>query len=321
MEFTVRRAVRADIPQLIDMLTEIGRYHFNGRPDIFRDCALKFDDEKILALMNSPDSPVFVAACGDTVAGYAFCRTKSVSNHPAMADRKYFYIDDFFVCAEYRRQHIGRLLFNAVRLYAAESGFASAELNVWAFNSGAVSFYESLGMSPQRMEMEMPLPSVRQLTENELPAALDVIHRAFATVAGEFGLTRENCPAHTSFMPEERLRTQFNDGRYMFGVYEGGVLAGCASLSDGGGGAYELHNLAVAPEYRRRGYGELLLRHAKNRLRDLGGRKITVGIIDGSDLLREWYLKNGFIHTGTENFAHLPFTVGYMEWRNENADT
>ena len=29
--------------------------------------------------------------------------------------------------------------------------------------------------------------------------------------------------------------------------------------------------------------------------------------------LKEWYEKIGFVHTGTQKFEHLPFTVGFME--------
>lgn len=31
-------------------------------------------------------------------------------------------------------------------------------------------------------------------------------------------------------------------------------------------------------------------------------------------ILKTWYAANGFVHTGTKKFKHLPFTTGYMEW-------
>ena len=30
-------------------------------------------------------------------------------------------------------------------------------------------------------------------------------------------------------------------------------------------------------------------------------------------MLKAWYQSQGFIHTGTKTFDHLPFTVGFME--------
>ena len=38
------------------------------------------------------------------------------------------------------------------------------------------------------------------------------------------------------------------------------------------------------------------------------------GIIEESEVLKNWYIANGFVHTGTKKFDHLPFTSGYLEW-------
>ena len=40
--------------------------------------------------------------------------------------------------------------------------------------------------------------------QNELSECLEVIHQSFRTVAEQFGLTRENCPKHTSFIALQR---------------------------------------------------------------------------------------------------------------------
>ena len=44
---------------------------------------------------------------------------------------------------------------------------------------------------------------------------------------------------------------------------------------------------------------------------------IKIGIIEESTVLKNWYISNGFVHTGTKKFDHLPFTSGYLEWRGE----
>jgi ribosomal protein S18 acetylase RimI-like enzyme len=76
---------------------------------------------------------------------------------------------------------------------------------------------------------------------------------------------------------------------------------------------YELEKLAVLPRDRHNGYGKELLDFAKARARDLGAAKITIGIIEENARLKNWYAANGFVHTGTRVFPHLPFTVGFME--------
>ncbi len=38
-------------------------------------------------------------------------------------------------------------------------------------------------------------------------------------------------------------------------------------------------------------------------------------IIEENTVLKNWYIANGFVHTGTKKFDHLPFTTGYLEWK------
>ena len=146
-----------------------------------------------------------------------------------------------------------------------------------------------------------------------LPAYLEVIHRSFKTVADEFGLTPENCPKHTSFMPIYFLTTQMEWGWHMFGMVQDGNAIGYMSLSKEGDSVYELHNLAVLPEFRHQGFGKAMLDHAKETVLQLGGSTIKIGIIEESTILKDWYIANGFVHTGTKKFDHLPFTSGYLE--------
>ena len=77
---------------------------------------------------------------------------------------------------------------------------------------------------------------------------------------------------------------------------------------------YELNNLAILPEMRHLGYGKQLLNFCKGKVKELDGEKITIGIIEEHFILKNWYSANGFVHTGTRKFKHLPFITGFMEW-------
>ena len=156
--------------------------------------------------------------------------------------------------------------------------------------------------------------SIRAITYNMLPQVLQTVRKSFKTAADEFGLTKDNCPKHTSFIPMEFLETHMRWGWYMFGAFDDDRLIGYASLSNRENGVYELHNLAVLPEYRHKGVGKALLDHAKQKAQSLGGTKISIGIIEESKVLKNWYIINGFEHTGIKKFEHLPFTTGFMEY-------
>lgn len=163
----------------------------------------------------------------------------------------------------------------------------------------------------------MSIAVIHEVDKHELQECLEVIHQSFGTVAEQFGLTRENCPKHTSFIPISFLETQMDWGWHMYALYAGKKIIGYMSLSKEGDDTYELHNLAILPEYRHKGFGRLLLDHAKAVVKSLDGSRIKIGIIEESTVLKNWYIANGFVHIGTKKFDHLPFTSGYLEWRGE----
>ena len=105
-----------------------------------------------------------------------------------------------------------------------------------------------------------------------------------------------------------------NWGWHMFALFSGDKIIGYVSLSKEDDNTFELHNLAVLPELRHNGYGKMLLDYAKDKVKSLGGSKIKIGIIEESTILKNWYIANGFVHTGMKKFDHLPFTSGYLEW-------
>lgn len=154
---------------------------------------------------------------------------------------------------------------------------------------------------------------IKQLEYSDLESCLRVIRESFASVASDFKLTEQNCPNHTSFITLEKLQNQSNKGTQMFGYFCDDKIVGYVSLSKIDNLAYELNNLAVLPDYRHKGYGKELMDFCKAKVKELGGDKITIGIINENAALKDWYAAYGFINTGTHRFEHLPFIVGRME--------
>ncbi len=152
-----------------------------------------------------------------------------------------------------------------------------------------------------------------EVREDELALCIAAIRAAFSTVANTFGLTEENCPTNAAFMKIDRLLYDRDKGNLMYALKADGVIAGFMQLEDKGEGRFELKNLAVVPEYCHQGFGKELLGFAKEKARQLGGSKISIGIIEENTVLKQWYEDNGFVHLGTKVLEHLPFTVGFME--------
>lgn len=71
--------------------------------------------------------------------------------------RTFAYFENIVVDEKYRRKGIGRAIYQEGVKRAKEQGATSMELKVWNFNTGAINFYNSLGMSVQSLTMEKAL--------------------------------------------------------------------------------------------------------------------------------------------------------------------
>lgn len=74
-----------------------------------------------------------------------------------MTDIKTLYIDDLCVDETMRGHHIGRMLYEAALDFAREHGCYNLTLNVWSCNENAMNFYQSCGLKPQKVGMEIIL--------------------------------------------------------------------------------------------------------------------------------------------------------------------
>ena len=150
----IRRAEARDLEAIKELLTQVNRVHWEGRPDLFRLCR-KYEDEEILSILADDQTPVLVAADGeDAVLGYAFCVLEDHSKDHHMMPIRTLYIDDLCVFAHTRGQGVGRALYEAALALAREMGCYNVTLNVWALNEGARAFYEKCGMHILKYGME-----------------------------------------------------------------------------------------------------------------------------------------------------------------------
>lgn len=149
--------------------------------------------------------------------------------------------------------------------------------------------------------------------DNELNNSIRVIRNSFRTVAEEYGLTIENCPTHPSFVTIQQLNELRTKGLRLFGLFLDNVQVGFVAIEQANNILYYMEKLAVLPEHRHNGYGAQLVNHVLDFVRNGGGQKVSIGIIDEHTILKNWYRKLGFMELSTTKFDHLPFTVCFME--------
>ena len=153
----IRLAVEKDIPKMLDLLSQVCLVHHRGRPDIFK-IGTKYSSQDLKVLLADKERPILVAVDeNDSVMGYCFCISQQHNDNSVLTDIKTLYIDDLCVDENLRGKHIGKQLYQAAVKLAKENGCYNLTLNVWSCNPSALRFYESMGLKPQKIGMEMIL--------------------------------------------------------------------------------------------------------------------------------------------------------------------
>ena len=150
-------AVEKDIPKMLDLLSQVCLVHHRGRPEIFK-IGTKYSSQDLKVLLADKERPILVAVDeNDSVMGYCFCIFQQHNDNSVLTDIKTLYIDDLCVDENLRGKHIGKQLYQAAVKLAKENGCYNLTLNVWSCNPSALRFYESIGLRPQKIGMEMIL--------------------------------------------------------------------------------------------------------------------------------------------------------------------
>ena len=114
---------------------------------------------------------------------------------------------------------------------------------------------------------------------------------------------------------QESMIDRYLDKGSMYALFEDGVRAVCV-VTDEGGGILELKNLAVCPEYQRKGYGAAMIRFLEERYRGqygilqvgTGDSPLTVPFYEACGFRRSHTVKNFF----TEHYDHPIYEAGVL---------
>jgi len=150
-------------------------------------------------------------------------------------------------------------------------------------------------------------------SDARLAESVPVIRDSFITAAHDFGLTPENAPTNPAFISLERLHELKAKGAVFFGLYEHDAQIGFVAIERANDSLYFMEKLAVLPDKRHGGRGRALVDFVHEYVKQRGGEKISIGIIDENKVLKSWYAGLGYVETGIRRFPHLPFAVCFME--------
>ena len=146
--------------------------------------------------------------------------------------------------------------------------------------------------------------------KNQYDELIQLLHESFGTVAEEFKNTKENSKNNAAFITKEELVEKINNGLLMFGAKLENELVGCIGIKQSKNKElFYIGKLGVKLKNRHNGIGKALLDYSVIEIVDMGGREISIGIIDDNVVLKNWYCKNGFIEYEIKDVEYLPFRV------------
>ncbi len=152
----IRKAEKGDIKALAEIFRQLHEHHVRIAPDSHRMPFEQYFELEMKSLLSDENVCVLVSEESGVIQAYAAVRIfdrDSVDRTPA----RICYIDHFVVSEECRRKGKGTELFEDVKRMARDNECNCIQLGAAAANPDAVSFYESLGMIPRTIKMELKL--------------------------------------------------------------------------------------------------------------------------------------------------------------------
>lgn len=161
--------------------------------------------------------------------------------------------------------------------------------------------------------------SIREISQHDVNSVAAIVSAANIPVAAQFGLNRDNAPAHPSFCTPERILAGMDRGERYFVCELKGQAVGCVAYESPESDLAYLNRLAVLPAFQNRGVGKHLVDHVILLASADEKRQISIGIIKAHEDLKTWYASLGFLSSGTKVFQHLPFDVQFMMYPVNNS--
>ncbi len=135
------------------LMYQVYALHYDNRPDIYEE-GNPLPVEYFSDIINDKNALKIAYEENNRIIGILIATKKNSNNIPTIKKRITYFIEDIVVDNNYQKRGIGKKLYNYLLDNAKKEGADAIELNVWAFNSSAIKFYESLGMTIKNMKFE-----------------------------------------------------------------------------------------------------------------------------------------------------------------------
>ena len=147
-------------------------------------------------------------------------------------------------------------------------------------------------------------------TDADVPRIVALMNRAYRGSGGSSGWSTEESYLSGDRTTEALLRTDMREkpaaSLLKWQDAQSGDLLGCVWLEPMADDVWYLGSLATDPERQNGGLGKMLLSAAEQWVRERGGRRARMSVINVREALIAWYLRRGYCVTGETR----PFPYG-----------
>jgi len=143
----IRPALAEDYGAYCALVDEVDALHTRNEPRDFQyPGAPPRKREFYESLLAASDKDVLLAEVDGVIAAYPHLETRKVEGPGILVPQSYCYVSDIVVAGPFQRRGLGRAMMAHAENWAKQHGLDQIRLNVRAFNTSAIRFYESLGM-------------------------------------------------------------------------------------------------------------------------------------------------------------------------------
>jgi GNAT superfamily N-acetyltransferase len=148
------------------------------------------------------------------------------------------------------------------------------------------------------------------VVDDDLPHIVALINRAYRGSGTSYGWTTEADYISGDRTTEHFLRADLvanpNASLLKWDDVPGAPVRGCVWLEPLDDNVWYLGSLAVDPEQQKSGLGKVVLSSAEQWVRERGGKRVHMTVVNVREELIAWYLRRGYRKTGEKN----PFPYG-----------
>jgi len=149
---SIRLANTMDIEKIMELQTQVFEIHQKARPEWIKKNPINYD--YIKSIIESKNGKIFIAEENYKIIGHCIISIREIKNHVIFEDMINIEIDEMCVNEQFRKNGIGKKLFEEAKSYAKEINANYIELMVWDFNQNATNFYKKMGMKTRIKRME-----------------------------------------------------------------------------------------------------------------------------------------------------------------------